>query len=187
MELIVKGRFNGDVNSLPSVQLKNHPDATCFKEFENFNTFSLVMNILSLFLLIGLYLLMCLRIHGLASLFNAGTILSIVCMIPHEFLHAICFRETVYLYIGKGLFFVSGIEVMSKKRFIFMSLLPNIVFGFLPFLLFMIDPSHTILGALGLFSISAGIGDYYNVFNALTQVPKNGKCFMEKHHTYWFV
>ena len=27
MELIVKGRFNGDVNSLPSGQLKNHPDA----------------------------------------------------------------------------------------------------------------------------------------------------------------
>ncbi|MGM9946424.1 DUF3267 domain-containing protein [Floccifex sp.] len=187
MELIVKGRFNGDVNSLPSGQLKNHPNATCFKEFDNINTFSLVLNIASLFLLIGLYILMCLRIHGLASLFNTGTILSIICLLPHEFLHAICFQETVYLYIGKGILFVTGTEVMSRNRFIFMSLLPNLVFGFIPFFIFLIDPSHTILGALGLFSISAGIGDYYNVFNALRQVPKNGKCFMEKQHTYWFV
>lgn len=59
----------------------------------------------------------------------AGCILPMLTLFPHELLHAVCFKEDVYLYTNwkQGMLFVVGPESMSKSRFIFMSLLPNIV------------------------------------------------------------
>ena len=64
-----------------------------------------------------------------------------------------------------------GPETMSKGRFIFMSLLPSIVFGFIPFILCMLFPALYILGAFGALSI-AWSRDFYNVYNAATQMPR---------------
>ena len=63
--------------------------------------------------------------------------------------------------------FVVGPETMSKKRFIGMSMLPNIVFGILPYIIGMIYPNLIFFTALGIFATGMGAGDYYNVFNAL--------------------
>lgn len=82
--------------------------------------------------------------------------------------------------------FVVGTEDMSKARFCFMSLLPNIVFAFIPFVIYMINPSLTFFGSLSVFSISAGVGDYLNIFNALTQVPKGSRIYLSGMHTYWY-
>ena len=43
------------------------------------------------------------------------------------------------------------------------------------------------LGSLGAFSIAAGAGDYYNVFNALTQMPKGARTYMHGMHSYWYM
>ena len=83
--------------------------------------------------------------------------------------------------------FVVGTENMSKTRFVLMSLCPNIIFGFVPFVLFLIFPSWTFLGTLGALAIGMGAGDYYNVFNCLTQVPKGGKVYMYGMNSYWFI
>jgi len=109
-----------------------------------------------------------------------GAILSILTLFPHEFLHAIYFKEDVDMYLADGGAFVCGTEIMSKFRFVFMSLLPNIILGFIPFIVFLIFPNQTIFGTLGVIAISMGVGDYYNVFNALTQMPKGARCFMKK-------
>ena len=93
----------------------------------------------------------------------------------------------MYEYLSKGMLFVVGSERMSKARFVFMSMLPNLVFGFVPFLLFLINPSWTLLGTLGAFAIPMGAGDYYNVFNALTQMPKGAKTYMKGFHSYWYL
>ena len=66
-----------------------------------------------------------------------------------------------------------------------MSLLPNLVFGFLPFVLFLLQPQWSILGTLGVISIGCGVGDYYNVYNALTQVPKGAIIYNKGFHSYW--
>lgn len=42
---------------------------------------------------------------------------------------------------------------MSKKRFIFMSLLPNLVFGFLPYCLSFLGPKYLIFALWGVISI----------------------------------
>lgn len=66
-------------------------------------------------------------------------------------------------------------------------MLPNIILGFIPYIVFLLYPSFTILGNLGAIGIAIGVGDYYNVFNTFTQVPRGGMCFMHKQCTYWYM
>ena len=147
----------------------------------------MIANGLAMVVMVIFLILVKLRSHG-ADFSLIGMILAIVCMVPHEFLHAICFKGDVEMYNGlsQGLLFVYGTEDMSKTRFVMMSLCPNIVFGLIPFVIFMIFPSLTLLGALGAVSLGAGMGDYINIFNCLTQVPKGALVYMNGLHTYWY-
>lgn len=186
MKLIYKGKFSGDPSSLPHGE--HQPNAVKFKEAENPKKLAVIANafafVLTLITVIGL----CLR-GGIDSLSIIGALLALAMLFPHEILHALCFKETVYIYTNwkQGMLFVTGPEIMSKSRFIFMSLCPNIVFGFLPYIAFMIFPKLNILGTLGAVSIGMGAGDYYNVFNALTQMPKGAKTYLYQFNSYWFM
>ena len=184
MKLIYKGKFNGDPASIPHGEHK--PDAVPFREIQNFKTLSLVMNVAAIVLLVPLFALLFLRGGGKAYSF-LGCLLALLTLIPHEFLHAICFRETVYLYRGGGLLFVTGPEDMSKLRFVFLSLLPNLVFGFVPFVLFLIAPQWSIFGSMGALCICMGVADYYNVINALTQMPKGARTYIYGMNSYWYL
>jgi hypothetical protein len=83
--------------------------------------------------------------------------------------------------------FVAGPEDMSKSRFIFMSLLPSIILGFVPYLIFIINPAWAILGVLGSFNIASGVGDYLNVFNAITQMPRGARTYLHHFNSYWYL
>lgn len=181
-----KGKYNGDENSLPQ---REHPEGyVAFKEAENMQQLSITMNITAA--VIGVVLLV---VVGLVSHHNPlntwGIIAFIVSMVPHEFLHGICFKGDVYMYqnITQGMLFVVSPDDISKWRFIFMSMLPNIVFGFIPFVIFLIHPSWIFFGSMGALAISAGAGDYYNVFNALTQMPNNALTYLSGMHSYWYI
>ena len=145
------------------------------------------MNIIAVVVGVVLIIIYNIRIGKLTNISWIGAILACLTLYPHEFLHAICFRGDVDMYIASGGAFVCGTENMSKWRFIFMSMLPNVIFGFIPFIIFLIFPNLTILGSLGAIAISMGAGDYYNVFNALTQMPCSARCFMEKQNSYWYM
>lgn len=118
-----------------------------------------------------------------------GCIASLLILFPHELLHAVCFREDVYLYtnLKQGMLFVIGPECMSKGRFIFMSLLPNLVFGIVPYLIGMLLPQASFFLSFGILSTAMGAGDYYNVFNALRQMPKGAKTYLYQFHSYWYL
>ena len=109
-------------------------------------------------------------------------------LFPHELLHAICFREDAYIYtnIKEGMLFVVGPEDMSRSRYVFLSLLPNLVFGLLPYLLGMIL-SLSWLTMFGAVALSCGAGDYYNVFNAMTQMPKGARTYLHKFNSFWYM
>lgn len=187
MKLIYKGKFDGNIEALPK---KEHEEnAVKFKEIDSMKKLALVANILAFIIMIVCFAVVMIRGDGLYSLNFFGCIASMLTLFPHELLHAICFRETVYMYTNfrQGMMFVTGTENMSKARFVFMSLLPNIVFGFVPFIIFLIFPSLSFFGTLGALSIGMGAGDYYNVFNCLTQVPKGGKVYMYGMNSYWFM
>ncbi|MDE6787711.1 MAG: DUF3267 domain-containing protein [Ruminococcus sp.] len=183
MKFHYAGKYNGDENSLPQ---REHPENYVpFKETD-MKTFAVIMNILGL--VITFILLVIVDYVSKERLSLLGIFLSLVSLVPHEFLHALCFKNDVYMYqnLKQGMLFVCGTEDMSKARFIMMSLCPNIVFGFIPFILFLIFPNLTVLGTLGALAIGMGAGDYYNVFNALTQVPKDAKIYLSGFHSYWY-
>ncbi|MBQ5672013.1 MAG: DUF3267 domain-containing protein, partial [Oscillospiraceae bacterium] len=118
-----------------------------------------------------------------------GLVVPFMTLFPHELLHAVCFKGEVELWTNfkMGMLFVVGTEDMSKARFVCMSLLPNLVFGWIPYVLFMIHPQWVFFGALGAISIPMGIGDYYNGYNCLTQVPKGALVYLSGMHSYWYV
>ena len=121
--------------------------------------------------------------------FLIAFLVSLLLLVPHEFLHAICFRKKVYLYtnLKQLMLFVVGEDHLTKFGFIFMCLLPNIVLGFIPFVIFLFNIDLVFLGFLGAFCISSGMGDYYNVYNTLKQVPKGGKIFVKAFNSYWYL
>lgn len=195
MKLHFAGKYNGDESTLPQ---REHPENYVpFKEFKSMKTFAVIMNIIAIVLTLLLFSLVyavannSARAEGVRTTdpeFFWGIIFSLVTLIPHEFLHAICFKKDVYMYnnLSQGMLFVIGSEDMSKTHFIMMSLCPNIVFGFIPLIIFLIFPNMIFFGALGALAIGSGSGDYYNIFNALTQVPKGAKIYMSGIHTYWY-
>ena len=75
---------------------------------------------------------------------------------------------------------------LSKARFVIMSMLPNIIFGIIPYVAFWFNHDWLLLGMVGAFCIGAGFGDYINVFNALTQMPNGAKTYLCGFHSYWY-
>ena len=196
MKLKFKKGFDGDYNKLPSREVEG---AVAFKEPESIGKLSLIANSIALLIAVILLVPVVIAYGGIKAFTSDITasygqlliavVLMIVIMPLHELLHASCFKGEVefYTYLSKGLLFVIGTESMTKARFVFMSLLPNLVFGFLPYVLFFVFPSQLWLGVLGAVNIASGAGDYINVFNALTQMPKGSLCFMSRNHSYWYV
>lgn len=184
MKLIYKGKYDGDESKLSSREPL--PGEVPFREAKDMKTFAILMNLLAFVPYIVLLPLLFWR-GGWESFRWEGCLLALLCLFPHELLHGLCFREEVLLYtnLRQGMLFVTGSELFSRGRFVFMSLLPNLVFGFLPFVLFLLQPQWSILGTLGVISIGCGVGDYYNVYNALTQVPKGAIIYNKGFHSYW--
>ena len=189
-EFIYAGKYNGNPDTLPR---REHPEgAVQFKEPE-MNRFVLIANIGAAVVTVVLLALVILRGH--AYLLRSPISLIAACfaplltMLPHELLHGVCFRGNVYMYtnLRKGMLFVIGTEDMSRSRFVFLSLLPNIVFGFIPTLLGLIFPKLVLLGVFGALCTGMGFGDFINVYNALTQVPENALTYLSGFHSYWYI
>ena len=170
---------------------KHHEGAVALREPSQ-TVFAIVANagciVVLIILLVIIYVLGGKGFREFAPKIGIAAIISMITLIPHEFLHAVCFKEDVYLYYdpSKSLVFVHGTESMSKYRFVFMSMLPNIVFGIIPFVLFLLNHNWLLSGMIGAFCISMGFGDYINVFNALTQMPKGAKTYLYGFHSYWY-
>ncbi|MCR5791936.1 MAG: DUF3267 domain-containing protein [Lachnospiraceae bacterium] len=196
MKLHYKKGFDGDYSKLPSREVEG---AVPFKEPESIEKLSLIANIIAIFILIAACVPIAIVSGGFEALrkvYMDNLFLPIIfcvallAVLPlHELLHAICFKEEVefYTYLTKGVLFVVGTESFSKARFVFMCLLPNLVFGFIPYILFFVFPSQILLGFFGAICICTGAGDYINVFNALTQMPRGAKCYMNREHSYWYL
>ncbi len=191
MKLHYRGKYNLDPTTLPTC--KHQPNAVKFKEVDSTKELADIANGIAIALMILLSIPVYLKYKG--SLFDyfdemmVGAMLPLLTMFPHELIHALCFKEDVYLYTDfkQGLLFVVGCETMSKQRFIFMSLLPNIVFGFIPYMISFLGIQYLTLAVLGVIAIGMGAGDYYNVFNALIQMPKGARTYLYQMNSYWYI
>ena len=166
--------------------------AVAFREPDSAGMMGLIGNGLALVIFVVLYGLLVVRC-GMGALnheaFFFGALLTLATMVPHEFIHAICFRGDVYMYqaLSKGLLFVVGPEDMTLGHFCFMSLLPATVLGVIPYLACMIAPSLTALGIFGAMALASAAGDFFNVFNAVTQMPRGALTFLSGFHSYWYL
>ncbi len=186
MKIIYKGKFNGDMDLLP--HREHFPGAVKFREPDSPKKMALIGNTLSVVIMVIALAGVLLR-GGRGAFSVIGAVLALASMFPHELLHAVCFKEDVFLYtyLSKGMMFVVGPESMSKSRFIIMSLFPNIVFGVIPYILFMVFPQLKILGTMGAVAMGMGAGDYYNVYNAAVQMPKGARTYLHKFNSYWYM
>ena len=199
MKLHYMKKYNLDPDSLPHGE--HMPGAVRFKEAESTKEMAVIANVSALVIMVILAvpaIMRCLSFFSDALGENmsdyvvelwVGSLLSLAILFPHEILHAICFKEDVYLYTNfrQGMLFVVGPETMSKGRFVFMSMLPNLVFGIIPYTLGMIFPQYGWLLGLGILAAGMGAGDYYNIFNALTQMPKGARTYLYKFNSYWYM
>ena len=167
------------------------PGAVKFKEAEDSKKLSIIANSLAVLILAVLAILAICRagLHFDSIQFFIGYAISMLTVFPHELLHAICFKEDVFLYTNsrQGMLFVVGTESMTKARYIFMSLFPNIVFGLVPYVIGMFMPDNIWLLTWGALSLSMGAGDYYNVYNAVTQMPKGAMTYLHRFNSYWYM
>lgn len=186
MRLIFKGKYDGNPESIPHNE--HMPNAHRFNEISDTNKLGIIMNFACFIITGSLFGLFCL-ISGAKSYSIFGPMLALITLLPHEILHALCFKKEVYFYtdIKNGLVFGVGPETMSKSRAILMNLLPNIVFGFVPLVLYLINNNLTLLGSMSVFTIGMGMIDYYNVKNIITQMPRGARTYMYETSSYWYV
>lgn len=185
------GKYDGDESKLP--RKEHYPNAVPFKEPEDVKKLAFAANIgciLTMALLAVPFLLLGIKfIPDNFIWMMAGGVCGALSLFPHEMLHALCYKGDVYLYhdLAHGLMFVVGTEDMSKGRFIFMCLCPNIFLGLLPYIMFLIVPKFTGLGLFGIICLGMGFGDYINVYNAIRQMPKGSKTYLCGMHSYWYL
>ena len=187
MKFHYNGKFDGNADALPT---REHEDGYVAYREPGEKKLMIIINIIAI--IITLPLVMAVSFvsgrfgYSMLTIWPA-LIAFLVSIFPHEFLHGLCFKEDVYMYtyLDKGACFVVGPELMSKSRFIFMCMLPNLVFGFVPFVIWCFFPNLTFLGYFGALAIGAGGGDYMNVFNTLVQVPRGAKVYMHGMNSFW--
>ena len=188
MKLHYKGTYNKNPEELPANPHK--PNCVKFKEPEDTKKLGAMANLIASAVVILLVIPLFIS-NGFEALqwICIASLIGCLCLFPHEIIHAICFKKDVYLYtnLKEGMLFVVGPEDMSKLRFIFMSLLPTIVLGLIPYIIYLFNPEWILLGALGAINASSGGGDFINVYNALTQMPKGSRTYLHHFHSYWYM
>ncbi len=187
MRIHYRGKFNGDMDSLPKGNVM--PGDTPFSEPETQGELVRAAAAWSMAACMPAAILLLVLGGGIQAVSGWGILLAFAMALPHEFLHAVCFRQDVYIYtdLRQGMLFVTGPESMSRRRFVFMSLLPNIVFGLVPMLIFLSDLGLTVLGTMGAVSLSMSGGDFLNVSNALRQMPPGALTHLRGFHSWWYM
>jgi Zn-dependent protease with chaperone function len=192
MKLIYKGKYDGVIEEFSSS--KNIKNATKYKEADSLEEMAKIItipaNVIQFILLLIVILIVGVdNFERTMFILIIAFIVSLFTMIPHELLHGVCYKKKVYLYtnLKQLMLFIVGEDHLSKWMFIFMCMFPNIVFGFIPYIIFLINSKFIFLGMLGAMCISYGMGDYYNVWNTIKQVPRNAKVFSKGHNSYWYI
>jgi len=195
-KLVFKGFYKNE-EQLPKGILPSN--AVKFKEVSPLGEIdaTIVLLFVSTLIFISLVLIGSTAIHGSFNMRVSlgGVWLFFIALLPHELLHYLAFGEgsVVELYIApKHLaLFVTSTTPMTKKRFIYISLLPNIVLGLIPCLAWMLLPYNEmysdILITFSVMMLLAGIYDYYNAFNALHQMPRGSMHQLSGSSSYWFM
>lgn len=105
----------------------------------------------------------------------------------HELLHAICYKKEVFIFIDffKGKAFTIGVEDMSKAKYIFTSLLPNVLLGIIPYVIFLVNDEAIFFGVYGALCLIMGYQDFFNIYNVIKYTPHKSKIYLSGENAYW--
>lgn len=191
-----RGRFK-EITDLPKGKLPIN--AKKFKEPTSLFKFNLLACLTLIPVILILMLLNRFKTgHGFINPYDGfhtwGMIGAVICIIVHELIHGLAFPKGVivdFWYSPKNLMaFVHSTYPMTKKRFIWMSLLPTLILGGIPYVIWFVLPYHHFAShfifTFAFFSILMGGGDFINVINAMIQMPKGTYTQISGFHSYWF-
>lgn len=195
MKLIFKGKFT-TYDALPKGELPEN--AVAFKEPKTMVGINLTA---ILFMLPGMIaMLILVSVFGKFKMFAAynfhGLLISLVLLVPHEFIHAVFMGRDAEVFMYYSLkhlmMFVITLSPMTKARFIVMSFMPAFILGWVPFLVGLLcfpaqSAAGGILMAAGYYCAIMGGGDCMNMFNAAVQMPKGAITRLSGMHSYWFM
>ena len=189
-----KGKYTNE-DQLTKAQLPS--DAVIFKEPNSFMGVFLLGGLISLPILVITFIGLILRINSITGgVVVASLIIHTILLYVHEFIHAIAFpkniKKEIWTKFDEGALFVYCNEAISKTRFIWMSIAPNLILGFIPFILFIIGVFdfnnflNDLIGFTSWMMIISGIVDYLNIYNAIRQVPNKAYVINSGFHSFWF-
>ena len=198
MKLVWKGKYE-DESQLDEGELPN--EAIKFKEPDSAAKLNLMASlfVIPVIVLVGINIFFKNQLGLLVNIPNVfnltGMILALLMIVPHEIIHALLFPENAEVHIWYSLknvmFFVHSTYPISKKRFIWMSLLPSLIFGLIPLIIWIFIPGSygvsDLVISFATFSLLLGVGDYLNIFNAIRQMPKDAVTQLSGFNSYWYV
>ena len=122
-----------------------------------------------------------------------GVGLSVIFLPVHEMIHALLCPKNSIIYVyftGIGISLVPTCE-LRKNRYLLMAMMPTLILGIIPLLVWLIIPNIDVVISSILFGFSVGslsmcIGDIYNVMNAIIKMPKESKLVTSGTNCYYF-
>lgn len=122
-----------------------------------------------------------------------GVALAIPFLFVHELLHAICCPRGSIVNVYWSTAGISLIPTcpIKKQRYIIMALLPTLVLGIIPFLIWLFIPAMdvtigSIIFAFSIGSLSMSIGDMFNVLIALKKMNHESYLITSAMQIYFF-
>lgn len=193
-------KFRGNYNNKHSLDKGILPENSVpFREPKSAFTLNLIAGLVCLPIYLGVIALVYFKTGKSLSFYEAGDyrgiILAFIMIFPHELLHAMAFptgsKIDIWFNIKHLQAFVHSTSPTSKSRFIWLSLLPNLIFSYIPLAIWflMLDPNLTsskIVFSFGAISALFSCGDLLNVFNALTQMPNGTITQLSGFNSYWY-
>ena len=134
--------------------------------------------------------------ENFCTIFIVTSLIHMIMVFIHEILHALAFPfksvKELWIKPNEMAAFIYCNAPVKKAKFIWICLCPNVILGAFPYMLWLIgifDFNETLslyILILSFLNLLGGIGDYYNVYSAIKQVPNNSYVQNYGFHSYWF-
>lgn len=134
--------------------------------------------------------------ENISTIIIISSLISVLTLFIHEILHALAFpfksQKELWIKPNEMAAFIYCNAPVKKSKFIWICLCPNVILGAFPYMLWLIgvfDFNETLslyILILSFLNLLSGIGDYYNVYLTIKQVPNNSYIQNYGFHSYWF-
>lgn len=190
MKIKYMGKLDSETNPLPTNNLKE--GAIRFNEPENVKKRYLWTNIIAL-ILVGImfvpeYLTVLFRNIDSIDLSNLFIyfILANILLVLSKLCQFYFYKEIYMFKIPRVGFAGVYTTEFTKKKYIAINLIPNIIFGFLPYYISLIIGNY-FLGIAAIFVIAVSVGDLVDVYHAFVEMPPGSKTFLYQFNNYWYL